>query len=99
MIHTHVPKISNRPDFSFYDTYRKATKLLPQAKAYILKDSSKFGAIVFIQLENGEIEQLTKKKIRWKDLANNFHGTGFMNLGLLNYQANELMKHGIVIIE
>jgi len=87
MIHTEIPILdkslmpvinSEQGPFS----YVKAIKLLPKASGIRLKEVSGFGAVIWIIVNNEEI-QLSKKKVKWRELQY-----------YLPLDKNELIKHG-----
>ena len=87
MTHTEIPTIDKQTtpilwkDYGPF-SYAKAQKLLPKATGFRLKEISKFGAIMWLIVNNEEI-QFSKKKVTWRDL-----------LFYFPVDKNELMKHG-----
>jgi len=103
-IHTSVPRTEKNPNFSEYNHYCSALKHVENSSAYSLKELSKVGAIVWLLFggDSGEEPvQLTKKKIRWKDLVLQFYGSEVFHEEEkeLKYLIDELKKHGLVLKE
>ena len=91
MIHTPTPTTTLRPDFDFVNPYVSAQKLVPKATSYSLKETSSYGAIVFINIPDIGPKQLTKKKVPWGDLAHYFYDQP------TEYEKAEIKKHGLII--
>ena len=95
MIHTEQPSTSRISDFEFYNSYVSARKHITEAKAYSLKESNKYGAVIWLVFGQGEsLIMLTKKRIRWKEIAYEIFGPYYTP-----YMLDEIKKHGLIIIK
>jgi len=82
LVINYIPKFDPDRDPRYY---RAALKKLPQAIGFKLTDSSSYGAIIWIILNDGKEIQLTKKKMTWRNISHLFH-----------IEQAELRKHELV---
>ena len=89
MIHTPVPRTTDLSRLTRCDWghYKSAHKKIDQATSLRLTEVSAYGAIINLRI-NGELQQLTKKKVRWSTMEYFF-----------NLPRKEMLKHGLILIK
>jgi len=97
MIDNTIPQVTSlalfRPDNSGF--YVNAFKQLESARTILVKESSRYGGVIWLELTNGNLIQLSKKKISWSAL----NSILFDSWDNKDKRLKQLKMHGMATIE